>query len=461
MKPRFQNLIMAALLFAPIEAYAQADDLNTLVIGDGERDLGTVVAAYKASFAEAVARPADPDDSPFPYFARRQVTSCNSCHVAVPKLNTYGRLVKATGYELPELDLAGHEELGLKKFSRYIPLGFRGKVDFANGDPNDVQGGLDVRSVQLLGGGALFNNKVSWWVHTHVVEDNELVNPFDNIPHELWGQYNLSFANGATRVSLRGGMSELPLWFAPSKTKLTEISYAVYDAMVGDNDFMLSRPQFGVAVSGSGLNDMGNDLTYSWSLAAVNGEGDFSNARFTQIFGRFTKTFPNLSFGTFGYVGSQEIHEEAAVGELVSTDRFFRLGLDLDAYIGPFNVYALGLYGRNGNPSATPGVGAQSYFGGFVGTDLSVTERFIVSARYDGVEFSAEPEADHEDAGHDAHGAEPDGGHLHGEMVAEDTDTMVFGMNYMLTWQVRLTTEYRRGFSGLGNKWIAGMQFAF
>jgi hypothetical protein len=305
---------------------------------------------------------------------------------------------------------------------------------------------------------------VSWWLHTHVVEDNEFVNPFDNVPHELWGQYNLSFTNGATRVGLRGGMSELPLWFAPSKTKLTEISYAVYDAMVGDNDFMLSRPQFGVAVSGSGLNDMGNDLTYSWSLAAVNGEGDFSNARFTQIFGRFTKTFANLSFGTFGYVGSQEIHEEAAVGELVSTDQFFRLGLDLEADIGPFNVYALGIYGRNSNPSATPGVGAQSYFGGFVGADLSVTERFIVSARYDGVEFSAESEADLGGDGH-AHGEDPaghadGGGHLHGEMVTEDTDTMVFGMNYVLTWQVRLTTEYRRGFSGLGNKWIAGLQFA-
>ena len=53
-----------------------------------------------------------------------------------------------------------------------------------------------------------------------------------------------------------------------------------------------------------------------------------------------------------------------------------------------------------------------------------------------------------------AHGA-------HGEIVRSNTDALVFGLNYLLTWQVRLTAEYRKAFNGLEDKLIAGLQFAF
>jgi hypothetical protein len=457
------------------QAYSHNDvaaDANVLTTSeDGARDWDGIVAEYAHSVnAAVVLRERRDDDArdvarPYPYFARRQVTSCNSCHVAVPKLNTYGRLVKNTGFELPELDLSGHEEFGIKKFTRYVPLGFRGVVDFANGDPNTVAANLDFRALQLLGGGSLFNNKVSWWLHTHIVEDNEFSNPFNNTPHELWGQYNLSFGDGITRVSVRGGMSELPLWFAPSKTKLSEIPYAVYDAAFEANSFTISKPQFGVIINGAGLDEIGNDLTYSWALAAVSGKGDFSNAEFTQVFGRFTKTYPNISFGTFAFVGRQDILPEMA-GDPVVTDRLVRFGVDVDANVGPLNIYATGIYGRNSNPSETAGAAAASYFGGFIGTDVSIAERLVLSARYDGVEFSAVEEVGdghahaHEEPA-PAHDADHDAGHLHGELVTEDTDAVVIGLNYMMTWQLRLTTEYRGAFSGLEDKWIAGIQFAF
>ena len=46
-------------------------------------------------------------------------------------------------------------------------------------------------------------------------------------------------------------------------------------------------------------------------------------------------------------------------------------------------------------------------------------------------------------------------------IVRSNTDALVFGFNYLLTWQIRLTTEYRKAFNGLENKLIVGLQFAF
>ena len=57
------------------------------------------------------------------------------------------------------------------------------------------------------------------------------------------------------------------------------------------------------------------------------------------------------------------------------------------------------------------------------------------------------------------HGDDLEAGH--GEIVRSNTDALVFGLNYLLTWQVRLTTEYRKAFNGLEDKLIAGLQFAF
>ena len=139
MKSRVSIIILAALLFTSHEVLAQkssflANMTNREVVADGNdgsRDLNAIVAAY-TSRLDSKAFPGGEETPPSnPYFARRQVTSCNTCHVAVPKLNTYGRLVKNIGYELPELDLSGHEEFALKKMSRYIPFAFRGIVDLA------------------------------------------------------------------------------------------------------------------------------------------------------------------------------------------------------------------------------------------------------------------------------------------------------------------------------------------
>ena len=454
------------------------------------------MSPYLSSMKDAASVPIV-DEQPIGYFARRLVTGCNTCHVAFPKLNTYGRLVKNMGYELPELDLNELHEPALKKVTRYIPLAFRGVLDLANGDPNDLNAQLDVRALQMLSGGTAWGNRLSWWAHTHIVEEDEFVNPFTNTPHELWAQYNMSFEAERNRLSLRGGMSELPLWFAPSKTKLSEIPYAIYDAAVGESSFTMSTPQYGFLVQGARLDDLGNDLDFSYALTAVTGEQSFDSQRFTHVFSRFTKTISGANFGLFGYAGSQdfqvhqdehaeeehaeeehaeeehveETHDELGAEEPTSLsvhDRLYRVGFDIDADIGRLNVFGLGLYGRNSNPGPDQSLGSRSYYGGFVGANVSATERLILSARFDAVRFRDNEQPHDEHAEQEpieeavpAHGDDLAAGHFHGEIVRSNTDALVFGLNYLLTWRIRLTTEYRKAFNGLEDKLIAGLQFAF
>ena len=328
MRHRTWNLALAFSLLLPSAVAAQGASLNISAADRAQQELFEVatpqtritqtrISSYLSSMENAAPVPIE-DERPIGYFARRLVTGCNTCHVAFPKLNTYGRLVKNMGYQLPELDLSQLHEPALKKVTRYIPLSFRGVLDLANGDPNDLNAQVDVRALQMLSGGTAWGNRLSWWAHTHIVEENEFVNPFTNTPHELWAQYNLSFGAEQNRLSFRGGMSELPLWFAPSKTKLSEIPYAIYDAAVGESVFTLSTPQYGFLVQGARLDDLGNDLDFSYAVAAVTGEQSFDSQRFTHLFSRFTKTISGANFGLFGYAGSQnfEVHQDERAEEV-------------------------------------------------------------------------------------------------------------------------------------------------
>jgi hypothetical protein len=155
-------------------------------------------------------------------------------------------------------------------------------------------------------------------------------------------------------------------------------------------------------------------------------------------------------------------------------DNYFRLGFDFDLNVTPmFNIYGLGLYGRNSNPLGLEIGASGHYYGGFLGIDYCPTERFMLTWRYDAVRFGSLPEMAHEEHAEegehvdegDGHADEhaTGGGHMHGEMVTSNADAMVFGANFLLpipNYQLRLTSEYRLGFRGLSDKLIIGLQFA-
>ncbi len=421
------------------------------------------------------------DVAAYPWFARRLVDNCNKCHVSFPKTNDYGWYVKSTGYELPKIDYTGLQESPVKRFFRYLPVAVRFKLDAVNSSPSDMEGDINIRTAQLISGGSILGNRVSWWFHKHIIENNEFEKLFSGTPHEMWAQYNLRFSkNDRTRVSLRYGMSELPLHFSPAKTKLSEIEYAIYNAMVGENSLMLSTPQYGVTLKGVRLGGPNaNEVKSTFDLAFVNGLGDFSSSKFTQVFGRIGTRFKNTMVGAFTYVGSQDLamahdHTEEPGGEpagdhtdevMTAGNNFYRIGMDFDVNVTPlFNIYALAMYGRDSNPLALETATSGNYYGGFVGLDYCPTEKLMFSWRYDAIRFSDLPAVEHAEADMGGDHQEGGHGHMHGDMVTTNTDAMILGLQWLpipSIYQVRLTAEYRLGFRGVSDKLIAGVQFAF
>ena len=173
----------------------------------------------------------------------------------------------------------GLEESIIRRFLIYFPVAGRFEIDAINSGPSELKGDVNVRDAQLISGGSILNNKVSWWFHKHVVQANEFISLFAGTLHEMWGQYNLRFSkNDVTRVSLRYGMSELPLAFSPSKTMLSEIPYAIYNAALGANKFTLSTPEYGFAVLATKMGgDNYNQVKANAQMAVGNGKAECSS----------------------------------------------------------------------------------------------------------------------------------------------------------------------------------------
>lgn len=432
----------------------------------------------------------------YPGFGKKMVldmkTSCQTCHVGFPKLNSYGERIKAMGYDVPEYEPTEDEKHDMSAFFRAYrkaPVAIRVKSDAVNGDvrSGDVSDGL--RAVQLLSAGNALNNKLSWWFHKHIVENNELVSLFEGAPHEAWLQYNRSDA-----LRIRVGMFELPLWFSPSKTKLSELGYLYYGATTNDDNLgLLSAPQFGVQAYGhiakkpSDEDDWWSepaetDYTqgYNYAVSVTNGRNSFES-NFSTVFGRITKKHPVLSTGLYALAGVKKTevavdgvdedhhgdesgghHDESDEdsGVEVKRDVYYRLGADLDMrWNGDrSNVYGSFVYGKDFD---------NTFVGGFLGYDQLV-DKLLFTLRWDMVGFLSNPATDHneEDHGghHEDHGDEGDhhsGGHMHGDLIQDDAIAYSFGAYYLIWQNVRVGGEYRLGRYGIDDKLIFGLQFAF
>jgi len=113
----------------------------------------------------------------FPPFARKYQTSCNTCHVAVPKLNAFGRAFRLNGYFWPGGDNQARKIKPVEMGSAYfgaratidesVPLGFFAQIraayfpkrDNRSQDPNTTT--IDTFSVDMLSGGT-FGDSIGW-----------------------------------------------------------------------------------------------------------------------------------------------------------------------------------------------------------------------------------------------------------------------------------------------------------
>lgn len=304
-----------------------------------------------------------------PQFAKKYGVACNTCHVGVPKLNSFGEKFRMNGFQLPGtiettpvwqqevLPLSGmpHPMYMLRNVKNNmgmdtpngIPSGeelqvntFRASFEFFSGGtvgPHlsylafleiELEPSVAKEGEEEAGGGhehplllraassgedevAAIGTEVSVLFHQLFITYNNLAN--------IWGE-NIG------NLNLRMGFFHLETPFN-SLRKLTGHSspYLAYGLRPVKGGFGLSSRQLGVAANGW-LGSM--RLGVEYEIAAVNGTNSLIDTNPAKDFyGRLAVTWrERLRLGVLGYRGWQNILGGSNLKE--HDDFFYRIGLD-------------------------------------------------------------------------------------------------------------------------------------
>ncbi len=314
------------------------------------------------------------DAEAIPAWGRKYETSCATCHVAFPKLNSFGKAFRANGFRMP----AGDEDLtkikdvpmGAEAWKRLWPKGIwpgaiPGNFPFAVLVDNQVnmEEGAEVKtdmafpqSIQLLGGGTL-GEGFGYYVGVSLLEGNE----FGGL-HRVFGQFD--GIKGTTMANTRFGFMEPRAVPFSSHRKLTLSNYfmnaigfdlntalgvmdehgepdehggtpampdmpdmdihgdALNTITIGDahhgggaGPFALSNAQRGVEWWGAHSAAGGGGLEYAFGVvngnSAGNNEGTFDNNNFKDIYWRASWKFGGMGVtGTFGDDAAEPVQAE-------------------------------------------------------------------------------------------------------------------------------------------------------
>ncbi|MFQ6616924.1 MAG: hypothetical protein ACE5HZ_09215, partial [Fidelibacterota bacterium] len=126
-----------------------------------------------------------------PSFARKYDTSCQTCHVAYPKLTPFGEAFRQNGFQWPG-DIENEEanikeeqvELGAEAYKRVFPhavwpgaipgkapISFRGRSGFTwEKHEEEARTAFDLPTLQVMTGGTLGDN-VGFFVGAHLFEE--------------------------------------------------------------------------------------------------------------------------------------------------------------------------------------------------------------------------------------------------------------------------------------------------
>lgn len=130
-----------------------------------------------------------------PPFARKYKTSCQTCHVAYPKLNAFGEAFRRNGFYFPKGgDYEATQEepvsLGAKANKRRFPnavwpgsipgtapIGFAVAADFRSGEQDEIKGDIQVPKIVKIIMAGTMGEKISGWADLHLVEDGAAGSP--------------------------------------------------------------------------------------------------------------------------------------------------------------------------------------------------------------------------------------------------------------------------------------------
>jgi hypothetical protein len=441
-----------------------------------------------------------------PAFARKYQTSCQTCHSNPPELNDFGEAFKKNGFKFPKDDETFVKEppvlLGAEAQRENFP-----KVIY----PGEIPGTIPI-SFRFLGFGS-YNNRRP--LSAGVVPRTDLFTPdtFTVIAAGSFGQ-RLSFwvdddlsvggsgaegglGDGYLKVNdlghylglpkdalnLRFGQFELDLPFTQARG-INPTGYDIYEqaSVAGtlgttNNPFIFAEPQRGIEIGG-----YPNDGNFSWSVALVNGTNADATTRsskdiYARVSQRFnlerdpksrkevqaaSKTGPrdhtSLRLGAFYYYGRNELNLDRELFPDFGTihERFYRAGGDFRFKYRKFEVYGLGMHGRDQNhliPDTETGVLEKgppvTFSGGFVQAQYWFYPWVIGIMRYDVVNSPTD--------------------FLNGASVHNTRNRFSPGLQILIRGNIKAVFEYQRRWqqqvdtSGRfrANGFVAGIDYVF
>lgn len=441
-----------------------------------------------------------------PAFARKYQTSCSTCHNNYPELNDFGEAFKKNGFKFPKDDETFVKEppvmLGAKaqrmafpnviypgELPGTIPIGFRysGFMTYNSKQPLSV--GFLPRTdlftpntFTIIAAGSV-GSDLSFWV------DNDISAGGANNAAGLGDGYlkvnNLSQYLHLPKDSLnvRFGQFELDLPFTQARS-VNPTSYDIYNqaSVAGslgttDNPLLFGVPQRGIEFSG-----YPNDGNFSWSVAFLNGSNNLPASRNSKdIYVRVSQRFnlerdsnvrrevqaagptgprdhTSLRIGAFYYYGRNALNVDHALFPQFGTihEPFYRVGGDFRFKYRQFELYGLGMYGRDNNLIPNPDTLALdhatpvTFTGGFIQGQYWIYPWLIAIMRYDAVNSPTD--------------------FLNGAFLRNTRNRVSPGVQILMRANVKLVFEYQRrwqrpfgqpGQSFRPNGFVGGIDYSF
>jgi hypothetical protein len=245
-----------------------------------------------------------------PAFARKYKISCNTCHVAIPKLKAYGNDFAGNGFLLPDGEEpkrayvnTGDESLTLMK---ELPLAVRFDAYIQASDRENVKTDLEVPfGLKLLSGGPI-SKHISYYFYFYISERGEVAGVedailfFNNI-----GNTTLDIAVGQFQISDPLYKRELRLTFEdyqiyrvrPGNSKLS----LIYDrGIAASYGFNFGMDVVGMVVNGNGIKEAGDDKLF-----------DLDNNKTLAL--RVLQNFGIFNIGLFGAMGKETINDSIRI----------------------------------------------------------------------------------------------------------------------------------------------------
>jgi hypothetical protein len=360
-----------------------------------------------------------------PAFARKYQISCNTCHLAVPKLKAFGEEFAGNGFVLPEgeepvrstID-TGDESLLLM---RDLPLAVRFDAFVKIQDMGNTKSDFETPyGIKILSGGRI-SQKVSYYFYFYMDERGEVAGVEDAYLH---------FNNlGGSDFDIIAGQFQVSDPLFKRELKLTFDDYMIY-TVSADNSLINLKYDRGLVFT-YGLN-FGLDL----SAQILNGNG-ISDADANKFFDmdsrknfalRASQDFNFMRLGLFGYSGSEKM--AGAENEVL----YFGPDLSISGEKWELNAQALRRTDTNADFSSKNKTTVDGGFAELIIMPQGEDSKFLYTALYNKIIADG---------------------------TLSDYETATINISHMAARNLRIILEYTRDLHQNKNQFVFGVVSAF